>query len=304
MKEIDLIVIGAGPAGLSASLYASRSGVSTVLIDQIGGGGQVTQIDSLENYPGVFPPVNGSDFIKTMFIQTKNFGTEVITAAVDSVDKKENSFLVKTSSEEYISKALVFATGAEHNKLNVPGEDTFFGRGVSYCAVCDGPFFRGKEVAVIGGGDSALSEALYLSNIASKVHLIHRRDNFRAVKSIRDKILLSPNIEIHYSTLVKEIKGKVSVDCLLLENVETKENFTLNVNAAFIFTGMTPRTKLLEILPKDKAGYIITDEKMQTLIPGLFAAGDVRSKPLRQIVTATSDGAVAGFCAAEYIKNV
>lgn len=304
MIETDLIVIGAGPAGLSASLYASRSGASTILIDQMGAGGQVTQIDRLENYPGVFPSVSGSDFIKTMLEQSKSFGVQTIFASVNSIDKKENNFLIKTGSEEYLSKSLIYATGAEHTKLGIPGEDTFFGRGVSYCAVCDGPFFKGREVAVIGGGDSALCEAFYLSNIASKVHLIHRRNQFRAAQSIINKINSSKNIEVHYSNIVKEIKGMQTVDSLLLENVETKEILSLKVDAIFIFTGMKPRTQLLEILPKDKNGYIITDEKMQTLIPGLFVAGDVRSKPLRQIVTATSDGAIAGFMAAEYIKGL
>lgn len=303
IEKIDIAIIGAGAAGLSAGLYASRSGMKTVVLDDIGGGGQALEIDNLENYPGFFPAANGSELIEKMTEQATHFGAQIVQTIVESIDKKGKSFLVKTDSIEYETTALIYATGAEHSKLGVPGEKELSGSGVSYCAVCDGPFFRNKEVTVIGGGDSACSEALYLANIASHVNIVHRRNEFRAAKTLSDRILENPKITVYFENVAKEIRGENKVSAVLLENVKTKETRELKTDAVFICVGMKPRTSLLETLQKDSGGYLITDEKMATAIPGLYAAGDVRSKPLRQIVTATSDGAIAAVSAAEYVKN-
>ncbi|MCR5496188.1 MAG: thioredoxin-disulfide reductase [Treponema sp.] len=303
MENKDIIIIGAGIAGISAAMYAARSGMKVSVIDEAGCGGQVLQIDDLENYPGVFPAVNGYDFMETAKKQAQAFGAEIIQTTITSLDRIDNNFKVVTPKGEFNSKALIIASGAEHKSLNVKGEKEFAGAGVSYCAVCDGPFFRKKIVTVIGGGDSAGTEALYLANLAEKVHLVHRRPEFRMVKSVSERILSNPKIEVHYNSIVKEIKGQDRVTSIELENTQTKEISEIETNGVFIFVGMNPRTSLVENLEKDAGGYIITDEKMGTKIPGLYVAGDVRSKPLRQIVTAASDGAIAAHSAAEFVKE-
>lgn len=303
MENRDVLIIGAGVAGLTAGLYSARSGMKTLILDEMGGGGQVLQIDNLENYPGVFPAVKGTNLVETMQSQAKSFGAEIVQAQVSSIDKKGTQFIVKTVNAEYSGSALILASGADHSKLGVVGEKEFSGCGVSYCAVCDGPFFKNRTVVVVGGGDSACTEALYLANIASTVHVIHRRSQFRASKVVADRVLNHEKITVHFNSTVKEIKGQGAVKSVILEDTETHALTELPTDAVFIFVGMVPRTNLFEILKKDKAGYIITDEKMATAVPGLFIAGDVRSKPLRQIVTAASDGAIAGFEAAEFVKS-
>lgn len=303
MENKDIVIIGGGVAGLSAGLYASRSGMDSVVIDA-GGGGQVLEIYNLENYPGIFPAENGTELIENLTKQAKSFGAKIVYSEVLSIDKKNNLFFVKTSKAEFVAKAVIYATGAAHSKLGIPGEEKFAGAGVSYCAVCDGPFFKNKKVVVVGGGDSACSEALYLSELASHVDLIHRRNELRAANSIAKKILENQKITVHFNSVVKEIVGEEKVSGINIENVETKQTSRLETDAVFIFVGMEPRTELLEILEKDENGYILTDEKMATSVPGLFIAGDVRSKPLRQIITAASDGAIAAISATEYIKNL
>ena len=300
-KQYDYIIIGAGPAGLSSAQYAARGGLKTVVLEGMGAGGQVVQIPDLENYPGVFPAVNGYDFIETMRKQAENFGASIEQVQVSSIDKKGKDFVITTKDTVYTAPALCIATGAVHKNLGVPGEKEFTGRGVSYCAVCDGPFFKNKKIYVVGGGDSACTEAIYLSTISSDVSIIHRRDSFRAQKAIVDK-MLAAGVKPVYDTVVKSINGTTKVESLTLENTKTGEQTTVDCNVVFIFAGMSPQTDLVEMLRKDEAGYIITDEKMQTSIPGLFAAGDVRAKPFRQIVTATSDGAIAANSAKEMIE--
>lgn len=303
MESKDIVIIGGGVAGLSAGLYASRSGMDSVVIDA-GGGGQVLEIYNLENYPGIFPAENGTELIENLTKQAESFGVKIIYSEVLSIDKKENLFFVKTDKTEFVAKSVIYATGAAHSKLGIPGEEQLAGSGVSYCAVCDGPFFKNRRVVVVGGGDSACSEALYLANIASHVDLIHRRNELRAAKSIAEKIFSNSKIDVHFNSVAKEIVGKEKVSGINIENTQTKQIFLLETGAVFIFVGMEPRTSLLETLKKDENGYIITDEKMATSVPGLFIAGDVRSKPLRQIITAASDGAVAAVCAAKYVKNL
>ena len=300
-KQYDYIIIGAGPAGLSSAQYAARGGLKTIVLEGMGAGGQVVQIPDLENYPGVFPAVNGYDFIETMKKQAESFGAQIVQVQVSSIDKKGKDFVITTKDTVYSAPALCIATGAVHKNLGVPGEKEFTGRGVSYCAVCDGPFFRNKKIFVVGGGDSACSEAIYLSSISSYVSIIHRRDTFRAQKAVVDK-MLAAGVKPIYDTVVKSINGTTKVESLTLENTKTGEQTTVDCNVVFIFAGMLPNTELVEMLRKDETGYIITDEKMQTSIPGLFAAGDVRAKPFRQIVTATSDGAIAANSAKEMLE--
>ena len=301
-EKFDYVIIGGGAAGLASAQYAARGGLSVLVLDVAGAGGQVLQIADLENYPGVFPAVDGTAFTMTMQKQAESFGAKIIQAQVLSIDKTGGSFVVKTKKASYEATCLCIATGAIHRNLEVPGEKQFTGRGVSYCATCDGPFFRDKKIVVVGGGDSACSEAIYLSTISKDVSIIHRRDSFRAQQAVIDKMLSAGVVPV-YDTVVKSINGNAKVESVTIENVKTGEQSELACDAVFIFTGMLPQTDLVEMLPKDPSGYILTDENMETSVPGLFAAGDVRSKPFRQVVTAVSDGAIAAHVASERIRN-
>ena len=287
---------------MAAVQYAARSGLSALALDISMAGGQVLKIAGLENYPGVFPAANGYALIQTMQEQAKAFGAEVASAQVKSIDKIQNKFKLETSKCQYFAKAVVLATGAEHRKLNVPGEKEFEGRGVSYCAVCDGPLFRNKTIFVVGGGDAACDEANYLSQLADKVYLVHRRDQLRAQKAVADRVLANPKISVLWNSVVTQILGEQKISAIVLQNTQTGETTQMPCDALFVSVGMVPQTELLSMLKTDEAGYIVTDEKMQTAIPGLYAAGDVRSKPFRQVVTAVSDGAIAAYEAAAYIR--
>lgn len=301
-EKFDYVIIGAGCAGLASAQYAARGGLSVLVLDLAGAGGQVLQIADLENYPGVFPSVDGATYMMTMQKQAESFGAKIVQAQVLSIDKTGGSFLVKTKKASYEATCLCIATGAIHRNLEVPGEKELSGRGVSYCATCDGPFFRNKKIVVVGGGDSACSEAIYLSTISGDVSIIHRRDKFRAQQAVIDK-MLEAGVKPVYDSVVKSINGQGRVQSVTIENVKTGEQSELSTDAVFIFTGMLPQTDLVEMLPKDPSGYILTDENMETSVPGLFAAGDVRSKPFRQVVTAVSDGAIAAHVASERIRN-
>ncbi len=297
-EKFDYIVIGAGPAGLASAQYAARGGLKTLVLDMAGAGGQVLQINELENYPGVYPVVNGAEFMENMKVQAEAFGARIEMQNVSSIDKKGDVFSVATKKVVYEAPYLCIATGAIHRDLGVPGEENLKGRGVSYCAVCDGPFFRNKKIFVIGGGDSACSEAIYLSTLSKDVTIVHRRDSFRAQKAVVDK-MLAAGVKPVYDSVVKSINGTNKVESLTLQNVKTGEETVVETDAVFIFTGMLPQTELVDMLPKDQAGYIITNDEMETNVPGLFAAGDVRSKSFRQVVTAVSDGAIAAHKACE-----
>lgn len=301
-EKFDYVIIGAGCAGLASAQYAARGGLSVLVLDLAGAGGQVLQIADLENFPGVFPAVDGATYMMTMQKQAESFGAKIVQAQVLSIDKTGGSFLVKTKKASYEATCLCIATGAIHRNLEVPGEKELSGRGVSYCATCDGPFFRNKKIVVVGGGDSACSEAIYLSTISGDVSIIHRRDKFRAQQAVIDK-MLEAGVKPVYDSVVKSINGQGRVQSVTIENVKTGEQSELSTDAVFIFTGMLPQTDLVEMLPKDPSGYILTDENMETSVPGLFAAGDVRSKPFRQVVTAVSDGAIAAHVASERIRN-
>lgn len=300
-QTFDYIIIGAGPAGLSSAQYAARSGLKTIVLEGMGPGGQVAQIFELENYPGVFPAVNGFDFVETLRKQAEAFGAQIKQVQVSSIDKKGKDFIIQTKDAIYTAPALCMATGAVHKNLGVPGEEELKGRGVSYCATCDGPFFRNKKIVVIGGGDSACSEAIYLASLSKDVTIVHRRNEFRAQKALVDK-MLKAGVKPVYDSVVKQINGQNKVESITLENVKTGEQTDFECAAVFIFAGMAPQTDLVDMIKKDISGYIMTDENMQTSIPGLYAAGDVRSKPFRQIVTAVSDGAIAANAAKEFIK--
>ena len=306
MTNIDFLIIGAGAAGLTAALYGARSRLSTVVIDGAGSGGQALQIADLENYPGVFPAVNGYELAAKMQAQAEAFGAKVVQTNALSLEKKPDAFIVATEAETYAAGAVLIATGAEHRMLGVPGEKELAGRGVSYCAVCDGPFFRNKKIVVVGGGDSACTEALFLAGLGEKIILVHRRDTLRAQKVNIDRINANEKISVEYDSAVKEIKAGANgaVDSVVLENIKSGAQKEIEANAVFIFVGMNPRTDLVKDVLKDEAGYIKTDELMQTSIKGIFAAGDVRSKPLRQIITAASDGAVAAYAAEKYITSL
>ncbi|MCR5253836.1 MAG: thioredoxin-disulfide reductase [Treponema sp.] len=301
-KTFDYIIIGAGPAGLASAQYAARGGLSTVVIDASGAGGQVSQISDLENYPGVYPALNGSFFMENMKLQAEAFGAEFEEATVSSIDKRGETFVVTTKKVIYEAPALCIATGAIHTELGVPGEKEFAGRGVSYCAVCDGPFFANKKIFVVGGGDSACSEATYLASLSKDVTIIHRRSSFRAQKAVVEK-MRDAGVKPLYDTIVKEVKGDNVVTSLVIQNVQTGVVQEISADALFVFTGMLPQTELVDMLPKDEGGYIVTDEDMMTPMPGLFAAGDVRSKSFRQIVTAVSDGAIAAHAAQKFLDR-
>lgn len=302
--DYDLIIIGSGPAGLSAAQYGARANLKTLVIENAATGGQVLNINEFENYPGVFPAVRGNEFINTMVEQAKTFGAEFLTSTVTSIDKVKNQFIVKTDKGELRSLTLVIATGATHRKLGVPGEKELSGMGVSYCATCDGPFFKNRKVLVVGGGDSACDEASYLATLAKEVVLVHRKSSLRAQKAVAERVISNPKISVIFNTVVKEIKGNNRVEEVVLENTETGEISSYQFDGVFIFVGMMPQTELVEMLPKDEGGYIKTNEAMETSIKGMYCVGDIRSKPFRQVVTATSDGATAAFSAGLFIREL
>ena len=302
-QKFNFICIGSGPAGLAAAQYASRANIQTLLIDQSMPGGQVINISELENYPGVFPAVKGFSFIENMKQQALSFGATIIQAIVSSVDKKDGLFIVTTNTGVFEAETLLLATGAEHRKLGIPGETEFSGRGVSYCATCDGPFFKNKNIFVVGGGDSACDEATYLATLTDHVTLVHRKSQFRAQKAVADRVLSNPHITVLFNSTVEQIKGDAKVSSIVIKNVTDSSVQELPADAVFIFVGMIPRTELLTTIKVDAEGYIVTNENMETVVPGLYAAGDVRSKSFRQIVTACSDGAIAAHQAEKFIRE-
>jgi len=300
----DVIIIGGGPAGMSAAIYSSRARLKTLIIEKAGCGGQIAITDHLENYPGFETGINGFELAVKMQTQATTFGSEITYGEVLSVEVEENIKKVVLQDKVFETKTIIIASGAAFKKLNVPGEEEFIGKGVSYCATCDGPFFRNKEIAVVGGGDSALQEALYLTKFASKVNLIHRRNEFRAAKILQEKVLANEKINVILDSVVEEICGTQMLDSLKVKNVKTGSVINLAVNGVFLFVGWQPNTKFLENSKINlDSGYIVTDENMRTNIDGVFACGDVRKKQLRQVVTAASDGAISAISAQHYIEK-
>ncbi len=307
-KEFDSVVIGGGPAGITAGLYLLRAGVSMVLIEKFAAGGQVLNTDKIENYPGFPEGIKGYELVDRMERQLEIYGPSRLLDEVVKIEIGDPVHKVSLSSgEEIKAKTVIICSGATHRKLGIPGEEEFSGRGVSYCAVCDGNFFRGQEVACIGGGNTALEESLYLSQIVKKVYLVHRRDKFRGDKVLQDRVFGTSNIEVVLNHVPIRIEGdkEEGVSSLIIKEKETGKEKKLEVNGVFVFVGLTPQTSFVpDEIKKDEAGFIITDTEMRTNISGIFAAGDVRSKRCRQVVTAVGDGATAAHSAYLYLESL
>lgn len=298
----DVIIAGAGPAGMTAAVYTSRANMSTLMIERGVPGGQMANTEEIENYPG-YDHILGPDLSNKMFEHAQKFGAKYEYGEITGVEDHGEYKLVKTTGGEYRGRALIIATGAASRRLGIPGEDKFAGRGVSWCAVCDGAFFKNKEVVVVGGGDSAVEEGNYLTRFANKVTIVHRRDQFRAQKILQDRVFANPKIEIVWDTVVDEVLGDQKVSGVVLRNVKTGEKREYPCDGVFIYVGMDPLSEPFKGLGiTDEQGYIVTDEEMKTKIPGIFAAGDVRRKTLRQVVTATGDGSIAAISAQHYVE--
>lgn len=303
MPDYDVVIIGGGPAGLSAGLYAGRANLKTAIIERGMPGGQASTTEMIENYPGFPGGIMGPELMMKMAEQTKNVGVEFITSNVEEIKADNSLYEIKTTSATITTKALILSTGAEPKELGVSGERKNRGRGVSYCATCDGAFFRDRKVAVVGGGDAAVEEAMYLTKIVEKVYLIHRRDTLRATKVVQDRAFKNPKIDFIWDSAVSEIMGENKLEAVLIENLKTGEKRSITVDGVFIYVGNTPNTQFFNELVKiDEKGYIIADEKMRTSARGIFAAGDLRQKSLRQVVTAVADGAIAATEAEKYIS--
>jgi thioredoxin reductase (NADPH) len=304
-ESYELVIIGGGPAGLTAGIYASRSRLNCVLLEaNTLVGGQAALTDLIENYPGFDEPINGFDLTEKMRKQAEKFGLKIKNEPVARVERTGDDFVVHTDRGKYPASAIIIATGSEPRNLDVPGEQELRGGGVTYCATCDGPLYKGMEVAVVGGGDSAVGEALYLTRFAGKVYLIHRRDRFRADAILSEQAVADDKIEVLWNTVVTAIHGKGEVQHLHLKNVKTSEESTLEVDGVFIYVGVNPNTEFVKgLLKLDNRGFIITDDRLEASVPGIFAAGDCRSKVLKQVATAVGEGATAAFVANEYIQE-
>jgi thioredoxin reductase (NADPH) len=303
-KEYDVIIIGGGPAGLSAGIYTSRARLNGLLIERGVVGGQITDAELVENYPGFAQGISGAELGQLMQQQAAKYGLNIITAEVTGIELKTKKKVVKTTKGDFNAKAVIIASGSERGKLDIPGEEELTGKGVSYCATCDAPFFKQKPVAVVGGGNAAISEALHLAKFASKVIIIHRRDRLRATRIMEEKARAEPKIEFLWDTVVEKIDGKDTVKRLKLRQVKTGKKSTLDVGGVFIAAGFKPNTDYLKgFLPLDKAGYIITNDRMETKVPGIFAAGDLRQHSPQQAITAAGDGATAAVFVEKFLSQ-
>ena len=305
MKKYDVIVIGGGPAGYTAALYTSRAGLSTLVVEKLYAGGQMTETTQIDNYPGFHEGIDGFTLGMNMQMGAQRFGTEVVNAEVLSVKLEGKEKEIVTSSGNYLARTVVIATGAGHKHLGVEKEKELTGRGVAYCASCDGMFYRGKTVAVVGGGNSAAADAMVLSRIAKKVYLIHRRDQLRATKVYHAPLEKAENIEFVWNSAVEELLHDEILSGVKVKNLQTGEEKVLELNGLFVSVGRSPVTELFKgQLELDEAGYIVADESTRTSLPGVYAVGDVRTKAVRQIITAAADGAVAAHYAENYLLEV
>lgn len=310
MKTYDLIIIGAGPAGLAAGIYAGRAMLKTLIIEKDIEGGQILQTSEIENYPGSLEVESGPTLIDRMAAQVNKFGVEKVTATVTDVVLDGQVKVVKCGKEIFQAKTIIIAGGAAAVPLGIEGEEKFRGRGLSYCATCDGPFFRDLEVYVVGGGDSAIQEALYLTKFAKKVTVIHRRQELRAAKSLQEKAFKNEKIDFMLDSVIREIHGGDTIESMTLENLrngkitEIKADPNDGTFGIFVFAGYKPKSELYSGKLHMENGYIVTDEDMHTSIPGVFAVGDIRKKSLRQVATAVADGAIAAVQAETYIESL
>ena len=303
-KEYEVIIIGGGPAGLTAGLYTSRARLNSLLIERGLFGGQIADADKVDNFPGFPEGISGVELGQLMHQQATKFGLETLTAEVTGIELQGKQKAVKTTKGKFIAKAVIIASGSERRKLGIPGEEDFTGKGVSYCATCDAAFFRELPVAVVGGGDAAITEALHLTRFVSKVTVIHRRDQLRATRILQEKAFAEPKIEFLLNTVVEEIEGDAVVKRLKLRQVITGEKSILDVAGVFMSIGLSPNTDYLKgILSLDPLGHIITNDRMETEVPGIFAAGDIHHDSAQQAITAAGDGATAAIYAEKFVTE-
>jgi len=305
-KSIEnVIILGTGPAGLSAALYAARADLNPLVLTGTDLGGQAALTDRIENYPGFPQGVGGGELAELFQKNAERFGARVVYETATGVDFSKPPYMVMTCDKEYLTKTVIITTGASPRKLNIPGEIKFRGRGVSYCATCDGWFFKDKKVAVVGGGDSALEEGLFLTRFASSVNIIHRRDELRAGTLLQKKARENPKIHFIWNSIIEEIKGSDSVKSLSIKNIITNEEIVLDVDGLFIFIGHLPNSQIFKkYLELDDKGYLMVDQRMHTKIPGVFAAGEVADSLYRQVITSAGMGAAAGIEATRYLENL
>lgn len=306
MRKYDVVVIGAGPGGMTAALYAARANLNVAMLDRGIYGGQMNNTDDIENYPG-FTTIKGPELGEKMYQGTVKAGVNFVYGDVQNVTVDDQQMKhIQTDSDELVASAIIIATGSNNRKLGVPGEEKFSGKGVSYCAVCDGSFFKGKNVTVVGGGDSAISEGLYLANVTDGVNVIHRRDQLRAQKVLQNRAFDNDKIDFTWNTSVTEILGDENhVTGVKIHNNQVGDDTTLDTDGVFVYVGNFPNSQIFNNLNiTDQAGWIITNDQMETTIPGIYAIGDVRQKQLRQITTAVGDGGIAGQNAFEYFEAI
>jgi thioredoxin reductase (NADPH) len=301
MERYDVLIIGAGPAGLTAGLYCGRARLKTVIVEKEVSGGELVNTARIEDYPG-FEAIGGPELAERLERQARKFGVELTMDEVVEVASQGDWKRVVGEAASYTAGAVIVAAGGKPKKLDVLGEAELAGRGVSYCAICDGPFFQDQVIAVVGGGNTAIEEADYLTKFGKKVYIIHRRDAFRAQPIIQERVSANPKIEVHWNTVVEEIKGQSQVEAVVLRSTVGEERWELPVGGVFIFIGFTPN-HIKDHADHDQLGFFLTDERMQTSVPGLFAVGDIRAQPVRQITNATADGTVAAVMAHKYLEE-
>ena len=301
----DVIIIGGGPAGLTAGLYNARARLNVLLLERLAPGGQVLTTDWVENYPGFPDGISGFELMDRMKTQAEKFGLKIQSDEVTGLELSGNRKAVSTASGSLETKAILLCCGATWKKLGIEGEDRLMGKGISFCATCDGPFYRNQEVAVIGGGDTAVEEAIFLTRFVSKVHLVHRRDKLRAARVIQERAMSHERIEFIWDSVPVKILGEQGVEGIELKNVKTQAVSRRNVQGVFVFIGTVPNTDIVKgLIRLDENGFVVTDDNMQTSVPGVFAAGDIRSKLFRQISTAVGEGAAASYTVERYLERL
>jgi thioredoxin reductase (NADPH) len=302
----ECVIVGGGPAGMTAGIYTGRAKLKTLLLEEKAIGGEIVVADIVENYPGFPKGISGSDLTSAIEEQARSFGVEICEIGATRIELNGEDRIIHTTDDRMITtKTVIIAAGTQNIKLNVPGEKLFTGRGVSYCAQCDGAFFKDKEIIVVGGGDTAIGDAIFLTRFARKVSVVHRRDKLRAEKILQERAFSIPSIEFIWDSVITGIEGKKTVEAVSLKNLKTDTVVTKRIDGVFVFIGNNPNTGFVkDIVTLDESGYIITDENMGTNQPGIFAAGDIRSKMVRQVATAVGDGAMAGSSVQRYIEKL